>query len=157
VLNWLESTPVAEWVAASAWGYPITLASHGVGMAIVVGVIVMISLRVLGLFPGVPLESTRRLLPYMWAGFILNLISGLGLFVADAERFFWGLTFQLKILFIVVGLAIVVVLDQAAVKPAVRGGGDAALPAFAKPLAVVSILLWWLAVVLSGRLIAYLM
>ncbi len=157
MLTWLEQSPVADWVAASTWGYPVTLASHGVGMAVVVGVILIMSLRVLGMFKGVPLESMSRLMPYMWAGFVLNLVSGIGLFVADAERFFFGLTFQLKILFIVIGLVIVVVLDASAIRPAARAGGDAALPGFAKPLAVVSILLWWLAVVLSGRLIAYLM
>ncbi len=156
MLQWLQDSPVAEWVAASAWGYPVTLASHGVGFAIVVGVILMIDFRVLGFFKGIPLESTRKLLPYMWFGFVLNFVSGVGLFVADAERFFFALTFQLKILFIIIGVIVVLVLDQVAVKKAVAGGGDAALPAYAKPLAIVSILMWWVSVLLSGRLIAYL-
>jgi hypothetical protein len=155
LLQWLEQTPVADWVAASAWGYPVTLASHGVGLAIVVGIILMIDFRVLGLFKGIPLGSTSRMLPYMWAGFLLNLISGLMLYVADAERFTFSTVFQLKILFIVIGVAVVWFLDAKAVKPAVAAGGDAQLPVFAKPLAIVSVLLWWLSVVLSGRLIAY--
>lgn len=155
MLQWLEQTPVADWVAASAWGYPITLASHGVGLAIVVGVILMVDFRVLGFFKGIPLGATSKLLPYMWAGFALNLVSGIALYMADAERFTFSTVFQLKILFIVIGVAVVWLLDAKAVKPAVAGGGDASLPAFAKPLAIVSILLWWFSVVLSGRLIAY--
>lgn len=156
MLQWLQETPVADWVAASAWGYPVTLASHGIGLAIVVGVILMIDFRILGFFKGIPLEATRKLLPYMWAGFILNFVSGVGLFAADAERFFWALTFQLKILFIIIGVVVVVFLDEVVVKKAVAGGGDAALPSYAKPVAILSILMWWVSVLLSGRLIAYL-
>ena len=151
----LENTPIANWVAGSLWGYPVTLASHGVGMAVVVGLVLVINLRVLGLFQGLPLSAARRLMPYLWAGFFLNLISGIGLYMADAQRFTTSLDFQLKILFIVIGVAIITVFDQKALKPAVAGGGDAALPSYAKPVALGSILLWWLAVILSGRLIAY--
>ena len=49
-LQWLETSALAEWVAASLWGYPITLTSHGVGLAIVVGIIFMLSFRLLGKF-----------------------------------------------------------------------------------------------------------
>lgn len=156
ILQWLEGTPVANWVAGSLWGYPITLATHAVGMAIVVGIIVMIDLRVLGLFKGIPLGTTRKFLPYMWWGFAINAISGTGLFVADAERFFFSTAYQLKMLFIVIGLLLMWALDARALKPAVAGGGDADLPGFAKPAAVVSIFLWWFSVILSGRLVAYL-
>lgn len=156
MLNWLQDSPLASWVATSTWGYPLTLTAHGVGLAIVVGVILMVSMRVMGFFPGIPLDVTRRLLPFMWAAFVLNLISGIALFVADAERFFFSLTFQLKILFIVIGLVVVVILDQTVLKPALRGDGTAVLPGHAKPLAIVSVLLWWFSVILSGRLIAYL-
>jgi hypothetical protein len=51
---------------------------------------------------------------------------------------------------------VVVTLDQTVLKPAVRGGGAGVLPSYAKPLAIVSVLLWWFSVILSGRLIAYL-
>jgi hypothetical protein len=156
VLKWLQESAVSDWVATSTWGYPLTLTTHGVGLAIVVGVILIISMRVMGLFPGIPLQVTRSLLPYMWVAFVLNLISGLALFTADAERFFFALTFQLKILFIVLGLVVVVVLDQMVLKPAVQRDGAATLPGYAKPLAIVSVLLWWFSVILSGRLIAYL-
>jgi membrane-bound ClpP family serine protease len=155
LLQWLEQTPVADWVAASAWGYPITLSSHGVGLAIVVGIILMVDFRVLGFFKSMPLGATSRLLPYMWAGFLLNLISGVALFVADAERFTFSLPFQLKILFIVIGVVLVWFLDAKVVKPAAAAGGDAALPGYAKPLAILSIFLWWFSVILSGRLVAY--
>ena len=153
----LENTGVANWVSGSLWGYPITLSSHGVGMAVVVGLIVMISLRLLGFFPNIPIVALRRMLPYMWAGFWLNLISGVMLFMADARRFVASPDFLIKIIFIVIGVAITWAFDTYALKPAVaQGGRDAVLPSYAKPFAIVSILLWWLAVILSGRLIAYL-
>jgi len=94
----------------------------------VVGLILMIDLRVLGLFKGIPLGSTRRLLPYLWAGFILNTVSGIGLFVADAERFFFGGPFQLKLLFIASGLVQITVLDLLFLKPAAAAEAGEASP-----------------------------
>ena len=78
------------------------------------------------------------------------------LFMADAERFAQSTSFLLKMAFIVIGVAIMQLFDTVALKPAVKAGGAVALPGYAKPVAVVSILLWWLAVILSGRLVAYL-
>ena len=44
-MEWLESTALAEWVRTSLIGYPFVLTVHSVGMAIMVGLVTVINLR----------------------------------------------------------------------------------------------------------------
>ena len=44
-VDWVENTALGLWMADSLWAYPIVLATHAVGMSIVVGTIVMIDRR----------------------------------------------------------------------------------------------------------------
>jgi hypothetical protein len=86
VLEWLEMLPISEWVATSDWGYPILLSIHTMGLAIVVGILVMLDARVLGAAKSIPLGVFERLVPLAWAGFFLNLVSGVLLFMSMAPR-----------------------------------------------------------------------
>jgi nitrite reductase/ring-hydroxylating ferredoxin subunit len=54
VLEWLTSTPYADWVRES-WGWPLALTVHAFGTATVVGFIFIIGLRLLGLFRTIPM------------------------------------------------------------------------------------------------------
>ena len=57
-------------------------------MAMLIGSLGLINLRVLGYKPELPLLGTRQLLPLAWLGFTLNAISGTLLFTSDAVYFF---------------------------------------------------------------------
>ena len=57
LLIWLETSGVATWVNESLWGYPIVLTSHAIGMAIVVGMVTVIDLRILGYAKRIPLPK----------------------------------------------------------------------------------------------------
>jgi hypothetical protein len=114
-------------------------------MGLVVGVILMIAARIVGMFKSIPLSSLTRLMPYMWFGFVVNATSGVFLFIADATRFYYAPTFQLKILFIATGVALVAILDFVFLRPASRTGG--ASPARTLPLKVGEIVLYVLLLV----------
>jgi hypothetical protein len=85
-LAWLESTWLATFVREdpSFFGYPTFLFAHTFGLAVVVGVSTILAARLLGMGSGIPIAPLVRLFPLMWAGFIINLISGAGLWLADA-------------------------------------------------------------------------
>ena len=68
VLIWIQDSALGTWVAESIWGYPIVLASHALGMAVVVGTMVMINLRVLGFARNVPVTFFDKLSVITWAG-----------------------------------------------------------------------------------------
>ena len=84
-LTWLEATQwPAEWVRSSTAGYPSMIALHALGMAIMVGLSLLLDLRILGWFAGIPLPALRRFFGLAWVGFGINFVSGSMLFSAVA-------------------------------------------------------------------------
>ena len=76
---------------------------HTIGMALLIGSLGLINLRVLGYKVELPILGTRDLLPLAWLGFTINAISGAALFVSDAVYFFSSYTFRIKMLLIILG------------------------------------------------------
>ncbi|HTI66905.1 MAG TPA: hypothetical protein VL460_05080 [Caulobacteraceae bacterium] len=169
MFNWLENNPIANWVASSSWAYPFLLTAHGLGMAVVVGLTAVIALRILGFPRRAPLGAYKGLMGYLLAGFLVNAGSGAVLFLADPVALAANLSFQIKMASIVVGVIVlwrmhvkVLVPAAAAEAPVAQGSVAAdgvsifAPPRSAKALAIAAVLIWWLSVIVSGRLVAYL-
>lgn len=160
--SYLDQSPLAQAINVSAWLYPTLLSAHGLGMAVVVGITTMISLRVLGFPKTVPLGAYRATMPYLVAAFLVNAVSGVLLFVAAASELAANISFQIKLVAIVVGLVGLWRMHTGVLVPAARADAgrlaseDFAPPGYAKPLAVLMLLIWTVAVIVSGRLIAYL-
>ena len=62
MLEALQNTAFSQWLLVSEWGYPILLTLHSLGLAMLVGTIVIIDLRVLGLARSIPLLPIKRLM-----------------------------------------------------------------------------------------------
>ena len=146
-LTWLETSSVGVWIRESLWGYPIVLSSHAVGMAIVVGVVTMIDIRVLGYAKQIPITSFRSLFNLAWGGFALNFISGCLLFTGDPVKFFNDWPFRIKISLIILGMISVWLLLRELKSNESSGK--------ARTIAVFSLLCWFGAIT-AGRLTAYL-
>ena len=80
-LQWLEDTAFSDWVLTSTIGFPLMLSLHAVGMAVAVGLILVLDLRLLGAFDVISYSFLRRALVLSWTGFTINFFSGLALFV----------------------------------------------------------------------------
>jgi hypothetical protein len=151
-LTWLQGTWVGVLVAESLWGYPLLETIHTIGMAMMIGSLGLINLRVLGYKPDLPLLDTRALLPLAWLGFTLNAISGTLLFTSDAV-YFWGkYTFRIKMVLIILGGINAALLGQRVFREAAAPAKQAA--AGTKWIAFLS-LVFWFGAVIAGRLIAY--
>ena len=149
-LMMLENLELSQWVLGSIWGYPVFLTFHSLGLGLLVGLLMVIDLRVLGVAKPLPLSELRRLMPWVWLGFALNAASGIVLFMADATKDYYSNSFRWKIFSIVVGLVIAVVLNRSVLREDTED-----TPGIAKVLATLS-LVSWLGAIVSGRLIAYL-
>jgi len=158
MLSWLEGTPVSEWVSTSDLGYPILLAIHSMGMATVVGILVLLDLRVLGLAKSVPLAAFRKVMPLAWLGFGFNLVSGVMLFGATATHMIANWPFLSKMASICTGgfvsWALWRSLLATAAAPAVGGAAEITVTPNTRILAIVSLVVWFMAI-LFGRMIAY--
>lgn len=75
-LESLEASGLGDWVRRSYVGYPTMIASHAIGMAVMVGLSVIFALRVLGRFRDIPYTALQRFLVLAWVGFAINFISG---------------------------------------------------------------------------------
>lgn len=151
-LEWLQGTWVGVLVAESLWGYPMLETAHTLGMAMLIGSLGLINLRVLGFKADLPLLATSDLLPLAWIGFTVNAISGALLFTSDAVYFFNSWTFRVKIVLIVLAGINAAMLGR-------RVFREAAGPAVADSatrLIALSSLVFWVGAVCAGRLIAYL-
>jgi hypothetical protein len=153
-LEWLQSTWVGVLVAESLWGYPLFETIHSIGMAMLIGSLGLINLRVLGFKPELPLLGTQQLLPLAWLGFTLNAVSGALLFTSDAVYFFSKYTFQIKMLLIVLGGINAALLGRRVFREAAAGAPAAPPTAGTKWIAATS-LVFWFGAVCAGRLIAY--
>jgi hypothetical protein len=150
MLHQLQDSAFSMWVLGSdsIWSYPTVLTLHTVGLAILVGAAMVIDLRILGVGTGVPLRTVATLYRYVWVGFLINLVSGVVLFVVQAADRAVQPVFYVKLGFIIVAFALALTLRRHVVS-------DAALAPGVRPLAVIS-LVCWVAAIAAGRLMAYL-
>ncbi len=151
---WLEASKLAEWVRMSSEGYPTVITLHAIGMAIMVGLCVIVDLRLLGRFDGIPYQAMQKLLPVAWVGFLINTLSGSGLFVAQATMFATDLMFIAKILLVFAGAATAGILQPELAKADTWPGGKP--PARVRAVAAIGIA-FWLCAIVTGRLTAYIM
>jgi hypothetical protein len=155
-LSSLEHSAFGTWVreAPTIWAYATILFLHTVGLGFVVGVNVAIDLRILGVARQMPLAPMRKLFPWMWAGFIVNALSGIALLIADATTKLANPVFLVKMAFIALG-----VINMGWSKRKLFDD-PAALEQFpptahAKRVAIVSLVLW-IGATTAGRLMGYL-
>lgn len=153
-MYWLEQSALADMVAASLWGYPIMLTLHAVGLAIVVGVLFMVDLRVMGCFNQLELTPMRKLISLARWGFVVNLLSGFALFAAQASWFITHKAFIIKIIAIILAVVNALILKSLLTKNAEDWDNGVAISSNAKMLAFSSLILWSVAMI-AGRLIAY--
>ena len=152
-LHALQTSAFSAWVVGSEsiWAYPMILTMHTVGLGIVVGAAVVVDLRLLGIGPAIPLEEIKRVFPIFWIGFFINLVSGVMLFVSEAEDKATQPVFLLKLLLIAIGVVV-----TARIRRVLFGTASTAILASgARTLAVSSLVVWGGAIV-AGRLMAYL-
>ena len=155
LLETLQNSEFSQWLLVSVWGYPILLTLHSIGLALLVGLLIIIDLRVLGVPRMLPFLPFNRLMALIWGAFAVNLGSGLALFVADGVKFFNSTAFRFKFASIVIGIVLAIVIKNTVLNQAPRLDAErGAAPVTAKALAAVSILMW-ISAIGFGRYMAY--
>ncbi|TFH84908.1 hypothetical protein EQG41_19880 [Billgrantia azerbaijanica] len=144
----LAATPLADWMRLSRWGYAAVNALHVLGIALLVGAITALDLRLLGWRRQLPLAPLARLLqPVAMGGLCLALPAGGLLFLADPTDYAAMPLFWLKLSLIALALANALALNLGA-------GLTRAPPRRLAAAGAVSLGLW-LAVLACGRLLAF--
>lgn len=151
----VAATAVASYVREAAWAYPLLETVHMIGLGLLFGGIVALDLRILGAARDLPITRlAAHLLPWVWAGFVLNVVSGALLFASDAAEFAANSSFRVKLALIALAGLNALAFQWRVYPTAPAWDRDARPPAAARTLAALSIALW-LAVITAGRMMAY--
>jgi hypothetical protein len=152
-LTWVEATGLAEWVRSSNYGYPSMIGLHAIGMAIMVGLSLVIDMRLVGLFRGIPVHAMNRLFGVAWIGFGINFVSGSALFTTQATSYVVDVIFMSKMTLVFIGAITAAILQPAVARADAWPGGR--IPGSTRAIAGTAMVIWIVAIIL-GRLTAYL-
>jgi hypothetical protein len=139
----------------SLYPYPTLLTLHAFGLALTVGVLLALDLRLLGLYRTIPLTSLGGFVRIAWVGIGLNALTGVAIFTTKASQYVTNVPFVVKMLFVVLGIVNLAVMQRALTRDGARWEADGQVPSGGRGLALSSALFWTMAIV-TGRLIAYL-
>lgn len=148
LLAWLAETGPADWMSQSRWGYASVNALHVLGIALLVGAIAALDLRLLGWRQALPLTALARLLqPVAMAGLLLALATGSLLFLADPTGYAAVPLFWIKLALAALAIANALLLNL--------GPGLAHASLRRLRLAGGLSLSLWLATLAAGRFLAF--
>jgi hypothetical protein len=159
IAQFMVSTGVDEYVAAHDWVWPVCEILHFFGMALLIGSVGLVDLRMLGIAKGVPIKSLERFVPLGVIGFFVNAITGF-IFVAGnpvggPQEYLGNLAFQIKMILVVIaGLNLLAFYVTGIARKADAVTPEGTAPTSAKIVAAVSLLAWF-GVIFFGRFIMY--
>ena len=144
------SSEFADTLKFSLYGYSLTNTAHIFGVAMLVGAILPLDLRLLGFFRSVDhTQAARLLVPFAMCGLIIALLAGAALFTVRAPDYVQSSLLGYKLALISTGAILAIVfharagwwLDDATDRQAALHG--------------VASLACWLGALVLGRMIAY--
>jgi hypothetical protein len=151
----IEASGLAQAMREWLWLYPAVETVHLVGVAMLVGSIAVLDLRLLGLSRALPVRRlAAHVLPWTLASLALVVPSGMLLFVAHATDFVSNPVFALKFALVFAAAANAAVLHAGAFRGAAAWDVAAMPPPAARIAGALSLALW-IAVIACGRLLAY--
>lgn len=156
LLNALEASTLATTLSGSVWAYPLINAGHVLGVALLVGAIVPVDLRLLGAWRSIPLAPLCRVLATCAsAGFAMATVCGALLFATAASDYAASDLFIAKMTVIGFATLNALALRLSGLSACLRASDAGhALPQRVRVAAAVSLFAWLTALVL-GRLLGY--
>lgn len=154
--TWLEATPFAVAISESEFIFPTIETFHVLALALVVGSIAMLDLRLLGVNNrdrGV-LELSAETLPWTWMAFIVAAITGGLMFASAATRYYENVPFRIKMVLLVLAGINMGIFHFTAYRGAHAWNMTFPTPIAARIAGGLS-LVFWIGVVVFGRWIGF--
>ena len=143
---------VEDAITGVIWAWPAMEAAHFIGMALLFGVVLLVTLRALGIAKNLPFGALHRLLPLGALGFLVNVVTGFFFFIADSGRYVAMDGFPPKIIFMMIGGVAIIYFTIFDDVWSLKAGDNASI--LTKVMATVTILSW-AGVLIFGRLLPY--
>jgi Zn-dependent protease with chaperone function len=151
-VNWLGDSAFAQWLGQSQARIAALFVMHLVGLTLLLGGTVVISLRLLGfgLRSGTPAQLAREIAPWRMAGLALMLVSGSLMFTGGAVSYFEGDWFRRKMTLLISALIFNVTWFRA-----VTNADQGRFSVWQQRVTAGLALLLWFGVGMAGRAIAF--
>ena len=155
-LTLVEGSRFATTVRDSIWMFPIVESIHVISFSLVVGTVVVIDLRLLGL------ASTQRsfqriaadVLKWTWGAFVLTVATGLTMFTTNAQIYYHNAFFRTKMLLLGLAGLNMVLFEVTAGRTVQRWDKSISAPRAGKAAAILSLTIW-ITIIFMGRIIGF--
>ena len=139
ICEWIERSPVGQFMRSSRVIFPIVESVHLIGLALFVGTLLLVDMGLLGLaMRRQPVHQVAAALaPWTWTGFVLLMLTGPVMFSAQAAKWHDNPVFWFKILLLIVAISF-----QLSVRRKITSAHPLLRPATAKVIGSLSLLLW---------------
>jgi len=154
--QWMYDAPISTALRESEWTFPAIETVHVLGITLMAGTIAVVDLRLLGLVfrRERVTDIAEQLLPATWLGFVVMLVSGLVLFASEAIKIYSNPAFRLKLVLLILAGLNPLIFHFTVYRRVESWDSQAVVPAQARAAAVLS-LIFWAAIIVCGRMIAY--
>jgi len=150
-LERVQNHPTSQYIGYS-WWFPFIESIHVVAITLVVGSIVMVDLRLLGVtglrYPAS--RITRELIPWTWGAFCVAVVTGIGMFVTRAPVYMENPAFQVKLVLLLLACANMALFQFRTFRNVASWDSATVTPIAARTAGAASLLLW-AGILLAGR------
>ena len=153
--TWLEGLPLSEHIGFT-WWFPLLESIHVLAVALVVGTILTVDLRLLGIaarrYPASRIN--RELIPWTWGAFCVAVVTGTGMFMTRASTYIENPAFETKLVLLMLAGVNMAWFQFRTFRSIAHWDTAAATPVSARVAGATSLLLW-VGVVLAGRWVGH--
>ena len=152
----IEQSGIGNWMRMSVKAMPIVESIHVLTAALVFGTILIVDLRLLGLYDKnrAFTRVERELVPITWAAFVVSAITGVMMFAANATTYYGNTAFRLKMLALLVAGVNMAIFEFATSRSVASWDRAAKAPTAARFAGAASIVIW-LGVLFIARWIGF--
>lgn len=152
----IEASGIGQWMRSNLLALPTVEAAHVLCIALVFGSILVVDLRLVGLFDRHRPATfvSREMLGLTWGAFAGAVITGAIYFAANATTYWFNTAFRFKMLAILLAGINMAVFQIMTWRGVAGWDRDAPTPRAARVAGILSILIWT-AVIVLGRLIGF--
>ena len=150
VAAWLAQSQATMAIQSHAWVIPTIQSIHIVTIAVALGSVWMVTMRVLGLASrDVSLaDVSARFTPWLTASLPVLLATGVLMIIGEPTRELLALSFWIKMFLLLIGIS-----TAAGLRRSLRTHQEGETPGM-RAIAIATLMIW-LSIVVFGRLIAY--
>jgi uncharacterized membrane protein len=93
---------LSMFVTGTKWMWPVCETLHFIGLSLLMGVVLLVDLRMMGLFKVISFPVLHRLLPWAILGFAMNVMTGMLFFIGNPGQYTNSTPFQWKMGFVLI-------------------------------------------------------